>query len=470
MNDLRQFANASITNRMIITGSCQFTSMPVSLHLGLCFGIRRIPRSSDHGISVLEALFRIYNSSVTPSDLPWNTYNYCNAPHVNSQHYPAPEDPTATLEYMNVVIRHHKRTPDNLYPNERPLNPISGWNCDDFIQLDYAAGTAPVYHKAIIPEWHPFASQIWPGTCDAGQLTREGLDDAIKHGQDFWSVYHDKLGFLNTVDPRDIHVRTSTEVRTHQVAGAILYGMDPSTIGRQWPIYTQPQNIDSLVPNYRCPNADAIRAAYQSVRPWTDHLAQYSDLQQRLDATLGTAGLSAWNSWYDHFFDTFTSRTCHGHPLPCNATGACVSQEDASTVFALGDWEYNYVWNSAQNASVYTSLTFGVFFTELLHNFERFRSGKETHKLRFYVGHDGSMIRLAAGLGLGHASNGGTLRWPAMGSEIVMEVWLDTSGGRFVRVLHEGTPVPSLQWVQMGEFIDLLDGVIPEDIYRACTK
>lgn len=42
----------------------------------------------------------------------------------------------------------------------------------------------------------------------------------------------------------------------------------------------------------------------------------------------------------DHFFDTFSSRTCHGHPLPCNASGVCVSQEDADTVFALGDWEY----------------------------------------------------------------------------------------------------------------------------------
>lgn len=38
------------------------------------------------------------------------------------------------------------------------------------------------------------------------------------------------------------------------------------------------------------------------------------------------------------------------------------------------------------------------------------------------MGHDGSMIRLAAGLGLGKASNGGVLKWPAMGSEIVMEV------------------------------------------------
>ncbi|KAI6138267.1 hypothetical protein BKA82DRAFT_4240389 [Pisolithus tinctorius] len=36
-----------------------------------------------------------------------------------------------------------------------------------------------------------------------------------------------------------------------------------------------------------------------------------------------------------------------------------------------------------------------------------------------HVGHDGSMVRLAAGLGLGRANG---LRWPAMSSEIVMEV------------------------------------------------
>lgn len=85
----------------------------------------------------------------------------------------------------NRIIAHSsiQRTPDNLYPDERFFNPISGWNCDDLIPQDYAGGTAPVYHETIIPECHPFASQIWPGTCDAGQLTREGLEDAVKHGQ-----------------------------------------------------------------------------------------------------------------------------------------------------------------------------------------------------------------------------------------------------------------------------------------------
>lgn len=43
--------------------------------------------------------------------------------------------------------------------------------------------------------------------------------------------------------------------------------------------------------------ADDIRAAYQSVSAWTDHLEQYSDLQTRLGSITGTEGLDAWESW-----------------------------------------------------------------------------------------------------------------------------------------------------------------------------
>ena len=44
----------------------------------------------------------------------------------------------------------------------------------------------------------------------------------------------------------------------------------------------------------------------------------------------------------DHYFDAFSSRMCHGHALPCNTTGICVSDDDAAKVFALGDHEYKY--------------------------------------------------------------------------------------------------------------------------------
>jgi len=56
-------------------------------------------------------------------------------------------------------------------------------------------------------------------------------------------------------------------------------------------------------------------------------------------------------------------------------------------------------------------------FQELAQNFINFKAGQEDFKLRLYVGHDGSMIRLASGLNIQ-----GPLRWPALGSEFIFEV------------------------------------------------
>lgn len=59
----------------------------------------------------LASVTGVYNTSQTPADLPWNTYNYCNAPHVNAEHYVKPNVSDAKLVYVNTVIRHHKVRP-----------------------------------------------------------------------------------------------------------------------------------------------------------------------------------------------------------------------------------------------------------------------------------------------------------------------------------------------------------------------
>ncbi|KAH8092212.1 phosphoglycerate mutase-like protein [Cristinia sonorae] len=426
--------------------------------------------NDGHGFpTTISTPLGVYNSSKTPSNFLWNTYNYCNAPHVNAAHYNAPSK-DADLVYLNMVMRHHKRTPDNLYPKENSVNTVP-WNCTDFDEFAYGGpGAAAVFHETFIPSWHPFLSLIWNGTCDSGQLTREGLEDAKQHGRDFWSVYSKKLGFLHSVNDRDLFIRTSTETRTFEVAGGMLAGMDPRMVNKDFPVHTLPSNIDNIPPSYSCPRADAIRNAYQNVPAWTEHLQSNQTLKNRLDAMLGTAGLSAWSVWYDHFFDTFTSRTCHGHPLPCNTTtGACVSEADAAHVFGIGDWEYNYIWNAAENSTSYNQLTFGVFFQELSQNLRNFQSRRTKTKLHLTVGHDGTMIRLASGLGLGKVA---PLRWPALGSEIIMEVWREKKGtrGEFVRVMHEGSPVVSLEWVPLERFIKLVEAQIPPNIFAACTS
>ena len=82
----------------------------------------------------------IFNSSQTP-DASYGTYNYCNMPHVRAMEYPyAPV--RYKLEYVEVLQRHHKRTPyrDNTFPREDAV-----WECADAKPFAYASGGARVY-------------------------------------------------------------------------------------------------------------------------------------------------------------------------------------------------------------------------------------------------------------------------------------------------------------------------------------
>ena len=62
------------------------------------------------------------------------------------------------------------------------MNPSSGWDCTNFLQMVYGKGATPVFHETDVPSWHPVLPTFWNGTCDEGQLTAEGLADSIKHG------------------------------------------------------------------------------------------------------------------------------------------------------------------------------------------------------------------------------------------------------------------------------------------------
>lgn len=87
-------------------------------------------------------------------------------------------------------------------------------------------------------------------------------------------------------------------------------------------------------------------------------------------------------------------------------------------------------------------------FMELSQNLHALVAGKERYKMRLYVGHDGSMIRLASGLGIGRRA---PLRWPALGSEIVMEV-RTARQPLFERPLACPAPIVKMQHMVTGSF------------------
>jgi 2-phosphoxylose phosphatase len=86
------------------------------------------------------------------------------------------------------------------------------------------------------------------------------------------------------------------------------------------------------------------------------------------------------------------------------------------------DGYHSYIWNAAPQSNEYTRLTYGVMFHELALHFKAIAVGSELPRSRLYIGHDGSMIRLASGLGFGKSTANGPLRWPGLGSEIIFEV------------------------------------------------
>lgn len=53
---------------------------------------------------------------------------------------------------------------------------------------------------------------------------------------------------------------------------------------------------------------------------------------------------------------------------------------------------------------------------------------------------------------------------------IIMQVWETPKKEQFVRVLHEGTPVPTLEWVDLGSFISLLESNVPSNLFEQCTS
>jgi hypothetical protein len=90
---------------------------------------------------------------------------------------------------------------------------------------------------------HPFARLLWNGTCDEGQLTRGGFEDARAHGEDWWSVYGELVGDVK----EGLWVRISPEERTAWVASALLAGMDSALESAGFEVHVEPATVRTLL-------------------------------------------------------------------------------------------------------------------------------------------------------------------------------------------------------------------------------
>lgn len=60
----------------------------------------------------------------------------------------------------------------------------------------------------------------------------------------------------------------------------------------------------------------------------------------------------------------------------------CVSQDDADTIYRLGNWEYAYTYRSSERSKAYSALKMGPWFRELAFNLRAAAAGDSRVKYR----------------------------------------------------------------------------------------
>lgn len=397
-----------------------------------------------------------------------NVLNWCNMPHTNVQTYVKPSQ-DYKLEYVEVIQRHHKRTPyaSNTFPEEG-----YSWYCSDEGLFyggkplnPYGSDSAATYWSVYTSASNPLAPTGFNGTCQFPQITRGGLDDSHAHGADLKAVYADMLGFLpKTYDPKAISFRVTNNVITSQVASMLIPAMFPSLSNIDTPLLIQPDSIDSLEPTYSCPAGSRTSYGPGSTSPsWLQHLTDSSPLFTRLDALSGVpSNATGWHMSWDHYFDNLSARLCHSKPLPCQISNPsnCVSRAEADEVFRLGLYEYSYIYRDAPESLPTSLASYGIWVAELMQHLKDVTAGKGEVKYRHNVAHDGSLSPLLSILQVQK------MYWPGMGAEVVFELY-SKAGCWFLRVLWGGKVLESshpsfgkMEMVPLGVFMSYVDALV----------
>ncbi|SPJ70657.1 uncharacterized protein FTOL_00385 [Fusarium torulosum] len=397
----------------------------------------------------------IYDSSHTP-DKDYGTYNWCNMPHARKREYKKPSK-EYELKYVEVIQRHHKRTP--YASNAFPVEPYH-WNCDNqglfYFGRQFTETPKPNaqgYWKGFISEINPFIPSGWIGSCQFPQITAEGLDDSWVHGKDLYEVYHDLLNFIPSrkEDWRSkVKFRVTNNQITSQVAGMFINGMYQIT--ESVPLLIQQAGVDSLEPQYKCSVGAKLTSAIKSSsnKAWKSHLDKTKTLYKTLDDISGVpADDEGFHESFDHYYDNLSARQCHSKPFPCKLvdgknSSTCVDQKLANTVYRLGQWEYSQMYRDAPASLAASAASWGVWVAELASHIRAVIAGKQDILYLHNFAHDGSVSRLLSILQID------VMVWPGMGSEVVFELYKKTQSSNkkhkdeyFVRVLFSGKTLKS---------------------------
>ncbi|CAK7230513.1 hypothetical protein SCUCBS95973_007599 [Sporothrix curviconia] len=400
---------------------------------------------------------------------PYGVYDYCTMPHPRVSEYTMPSDPHAKLVHLEYMQRHQRRTMYNLAPGGEN----QPFDCSTFEGFLYGASTGaadaiPMYADVYTDPANPFVDGLpyVNTTCFFPQLTTGGLLDGIQHGRDLWALYGAKLGIIPRSINEHVWLRSTSSPLTQQSAGGVTHGIWPSHSGAV-PLRQQSGGVDTVNSGYPCDARSSTLASIQATDAFQAHLDVTADLRAALGDILGATD-SDWQSTFDHFSDNFQARLCNGYQLPCKFTdpSKCVSAAQAEEVFRAGDWEWQHYWRNNALAQQYIQLTEGLFIGEIIGRLQAATTSKQQYAYAHTFIHDNDLGPILGAFGISQ------MRWPAMGSNIAIEIW-ESKGSYYARVLYCGhvmrTIHGDLDWMPVNTLVNILEPYVPTDIVAQCN-
>lgn len=263
----------------------------------------------------------------------------------------------------------------------------------------------------------------WNGNCEAGQLTALGGEMCTRMGAGLREIYVDKYHFLpEALEPGDaemLYLRTTDFVRTRESLASLMEGLYPADRrqGVYLPVHVVATDADYMHPNVvACPRlAQLVERNTVGSAEWMAHFARVRGVLARINALVGTANMSGFDSAYtvDTWADILHARECHNMPYPCARDGrTCVTQDMVDALAAAGEWEaaHLYAGDEAQR------LSGGPFFMDLARLFAARVARGTGARYYHYSAHDSTIDTVVSALKV----DGG---FPPYASTVRFELW-----------------------------------------------
>jgi acid phosphatase len=290
------------------------------------------------------------------------------------------------------------------------------------VRLPKISHVGPVQKQLEVVDDESSKLPMLPGQCFYGQLTDKGRETLFKVGRRYRELYVEQLGFLPSVfSQKNIYLRSTDYPRTMESLQHLLGGFFiPNS--KEIPIINTRFNSEENL------HADGTCKKYYQL---------LKEFRKSYKASCSTQISSLKNRFSEYLkeqdslhgiYDTFIAKMAHGYPLPPD-----ISYKD---MYDLEKHVFTNWFELASTDPLVARLSIGRALGEMCQKFEDVSKGNSSLKLAIYSGHDSTLGPILGGLKVADG------RWPAFGSQISMEMFLDTKTKQqtnyYIRFLYNG--------------------------------